>query len=132
MAITTVLCLIVAGTSLGQDAPQYRAVFGENEVVLGQKITGWEAPKNTAKLDDRLLFEKSTGVIRYLEKLDATVDRTGPFIELFNGDVLLGIAVGYQNENTLSGVPAYFDVQLRGSLVPFGSADGTIRIKVIA
>jgi len=130
MAITTVLCLIVAGTSLGQDAPQYRAVFGENEVVLGQKITGWEAPKNTAKLDDRLLFEKSTGVIRYLEKLDATVDRTGPFIELFNGDVLLGIAVGYQNENTLSGVPAYFDVQLRGSLVPFGSADGTIRIKV--
>ncbi|MBT4846377.1 MAG: hypothetical protein HON92_13185 [Planctomycetaceae bacterium] len=129
MAITTVLCLIVAGTSLGQDAPQYRAVFGESEVLLGQKISGWDAPQNAAKLDDRLLFDKATGVIRYLEKLDAKIERTGPFIELFNGDVLLGIAVGYQNENTLSGVPAYFDVRLRGSLVPFGSADGTVRIK---
>ena len=130
MAITSVLCLIIACTSLGQDIPQYRAVFGENEVVLGQKITGWDAvPQNAAKLDDRLLFEKPTALIRYLEKLDAKVERTAPFIELYNGDVLLGIAVGYENKNTLSGVPAYFDVHLRGSLFPFGLADEMVRIK---
>lgn len=123
------LCLVVAGLGLGQEKPQYRVVFGENEVVLGQKITAWDGIQTAAKLDDRLLFEKATGVIRYLEKLNVKVERTGPFVELFNGDVLLGFAVGYRSQDELRGIPAHFNVHLSGALTPFGSDDKTIRIK---
>ena len=129
MPLASVLCLIGACAGFGQDSPQYRAVFGDSEVVTGQKITGWDTPANPAKLDERLLFDQPTGVIRYLEKLDAVIERTGPYITLTNGDVLPGVVVGYQDENTLNGVPAYYVVHLRRPLLPFGSDDGSIRVK---
>ena len=126
---TPVLCLLAVCVSLGQDTPQYRAVFGENEVVSGKVISGWNATTSAAKLDDRLLFDKPTGVIRYLEKLDAKIKLTGPFIELFNGDVLPGMVIGHQNGNELTGLATHYVVRLHRPLAPYGSDDGTIRIK---
>lgn len=129
LTLAPVLCLIVACVSSGQDAPQYRAVFAEKEVFLGKVIAGWDTTENKAKLDDRLLFDKATGVIRYLEKLNTDVKLTGPYIELYNGDVLPATVVGHQKANTLEGLPAYYVAHLRQPLVPFESADETIRIK---
>jgi hypothetical protein len=126
---TPVLCLLAVCVSLGQDTPQYRAVFGENEVVSGKVISGWNATTSAAKLDDRLLFDKPTGVIRYLERLDAKINLTGPFIELFNGDVLPGNLIAHHSGNTLTGLTAHYVVRLRLPLAPYGSDDGTIRIK---
>lgn len=119
--------LITTSFVIAQEA-EYRAIFGEKEVVTGVKLSGWDRVDNPPDLDTVALLSDAKK-IRYFEKLGALSSQTTAFLQFHNHDILPGQVIGYGDADPIRGIPEHYIVHLSGNYRPFAEADGTVRIK---
>ena len=74
--------LITTSFVIAQEA-EYRAIFGEKEVVTGVKLSGWDRVDNPPDLDTVALLSDAKK-IRYFEKLGALSSQTTAFLQFHN------------------------------------------------
>ena len=104
-----VFVLVLASLAPGVLAQQgrYAAVSGDGRRVTGDKLTGWQAPGRTIRLDNKVISERGKP-LRWLR--DRTLkpwrpdQQRGGYVEFFGGDRITGNLIGGKSAAWSDGV----------------------------